>query len=409
MELGNRKKKIVLITTGQPSCNPRVVKEADAFSAAGYDVTLLYSFFISWAEEKDKTLLNHVAWKYKMIGGSPAKNKFLYLFTRTRYKISNILAHFFEYKFLFSERAQARAYDELLKEAKKNKADWYIGHNLGALAIAVKAAKYHNAKAGFDFEDYHREENNPIEIRIVNRVVYLENKYVSALDYYSTASDLITLKTRNNHLSFKGKVVTVLNCFPLNQQPLFKEKLDFDNTLQLFWFSQTIGANRGLEVLLDALDFLNNNQIHLTLVGRCNQDFLAYINNNYVSIKKNIHLVGIIQPEDLPAYASQFDIGMALELDVPKNRNICLTNKIFTYLLAGNAIILSETAMQLAFNNTFHIGESFAINDMQELVKKLLIYLDRKILHYQKKFNYELAKNSLNWENESKKLLAIID
>ena len=50
-------KKIVLITTGQPSTNPRIVKEADALHAAGYDVTVLYSFFISWAFEKDKILL----------------------------------------------------------------------------------------------------------------------------------------------------------------------------------------------------------------------------------------------------------------------------------------------------------------------------------------------------------------
>jgi len=47
-------KKIVLITTGQPSCNPRVVKEADALSAAGHEVTVIYNYYIGWADENDQ-------------------------------------------------------------------------------------------------------------------------------------------------------------------------------------------------------------------------------------------------------------------------------------------------------------------------------------------------------------------
>ena len=39
--------------------------------------------------------------------------------------------------FCLFERTQARAYDELLREAKKIKADWYIGHNPGAMAINI--------------------------------------------------------------------------------------------------------------------------------------------------------------------------------------------------------------------------------------------------------------------------------
>ena len=72
-------KRVVLITTGQPSTNPRIVKEADALFAAGYEVTLLYSFFIHWASEKDEVLLQKASWKYLMAGGSPDQKKSIYL------------------------------------------------------------------------------------------------------------------------------------------------------------------------------------------------------------------------------------------------------------------------------------------------------------------------------------------
>ena len=402
-----KNKKIVFITTGQPSVNPRIVKEADTFQAAGFDVTVLYSYFIHWAEEKDKVLLKNVSWKFKMVGGNEVDYKFLYFFTRLRFKISRVLNKYMGNKFSLAERAQARTYNELLHEAKKIKADWYVGHNLGALAIAVKAAKYNAAKAGFDFEDYHRGEGH--DKHTIERIVFLENKYIPYLSYYSTSSNLITNITTKNHSNFSGKVITLLNCFPLVQQPIFVEKTISDNTLNLFWFSQTVGLNRGIEILIEALKIINSSLIHLTLGGRCNDEIINYINQQNNLTKSNIHFEGIIQPEKLPSFSSYFDVGLALETGFSINNDIALSNKIFTYLLAGNAIILSQTSMQAAFNNKYKVGESFAVKDAESLAKKITFYLDNKKLNVQKKYNYELAKHKLNWENESKKLLEIIN
>lgn len=403
-----QQKKIVLITTGQPSVNPRVIKEADAFHAADYDVMLLYCFFINWASKNDKALLEKVPWKYQIVGGSPHEKKTLFFFTRLRNRICRLLSRFVGSSFMLFERTQARAYDELLNEAKKIKADWYIGHNLGTLAVAVQAAKHHGVKAGFDFEDYHYGENLPEATQILQRISYLENKYLPMLSYLSTASDLITEAVKKDHPAFKGSTITLYNCFPLKQQPIFKPKQSEDHTLQLFWFSQTIGLGRGLEALIGAITNLNDTDIHLTLAGRCNEDMKAYISTHAGAMVDNIHFAGIIQPDLLPAFATQFDVGMAIELNIPVNRDICLTNKIFTYLLAGNAIILSETDMQLVFNKTYNIGESFAVNNSNELSQKIKLYKDINILNAQKNFNYELAKQQLNWEEESKKLIATI-
>lgn len=396
---------IVLITTGQPATNPRIVKEANALQGAGLEVIVLYCHFINWATEADKNLLKKVTWKYKLIGGSPFQNKGLYLFTRMRFRLARLMNRYFGNKILFAERAQARAYDELLKGAKKNKADWYIGHNLGTLAIAVKAAKHNNAKAGFDFEDYHRGENDSASSEELARIIYLENKYVPQLNYISAASPMIDQKVTAHFPSQEKSIITLLNCFPLSQQPSFREKTTGDNTLQLFWFSQTIGIHRGLEILIEALLQLNDSSVHLTLAGKCNEDFKQYLDLYAISIKDQIHFAGIIPPDELPAFASRFDVGLAMELPLPENRNICLTNKIFTYLLAGNAIIFSETAMQKAFNQEYSVGESFELGGVIELKGLLLKYKDAKVLESQRKYNYSLAQELFNWDKESKKLI----
>lgn len=403
-------KRIVLITTGQPSCNPRIVKEADALSKAGYDVTMFYCFFIGWASEKDEVLLRHVPWKYKMIGGSPNKNKFLYLFTRVKFKLANLLSPYLGRYFSIYERAQARCYTEMLRFLKEIKADWYIGHNLGALSIAVEAAKHNGGLAGFDFEDYYTGEHPPTALKIRNRIRYLEQKYLYSLIYFSAASDMIKDAVQKDHYSFMGKIITINNSFPINQQPLtFITKDSEDKSLKLFWFSQTVGKNRGIETLIEALLLLNSPDIHLTLAGNCSEEMKETILTNASHLKNNIHLAGIIDPSELARFSSEFDIGLALEPAFSENNDKALSNKIFTYLSAGNAIILSETTMQATFNNSYQVGESFAINDVEALAKIINGYLNTDKLNTQKKHNYYLAKNHLNWDNESKKLLSILN
>ncbi len=401
-------KTVVLITTGQPSINPRIVKEADALSNAGYGVTVLYCFWIQWAHDADKILLNKVKWNYKVIGGSPSQNKVLYFLTRARFKISRKLNEMFGNNFLLAERSQARCYDELLSATKSIKADWYIGHNLGTLPIAVKAAANNRTSAGFDFEDYHRGENSNTQQSEIRKVLYLEEKYLPKLAYISAASPLITKEIKRDFPSFLRPVITLLNCFSLVNQPVFKNKSTTDKTLQLFWFSQTVGKNRGLEVVIDAVRILNDDTISITLVGGFTTEIEKGFKQRAGSMAYNLHFMGVVNPTEIMNIAASADVGLALEEIQPLNRDICLTNKIFTYLLAGNAVILSETSMQKAFNSENNVGRSFKVNDVKGVAEAIKFYQNRDSLNSQRQYNYQLAQKAYNWENESKKLLQII-
>lgn len=398
--------KIVIITPGQPAVNPRVVKEADALTDAGYDVTVLYCFWIQWASDADEVLLKNVKWKYKLIGGSPTKNKGTYYFTRIRLKINNYLNKLGLSRALVAERAQARCYDELLKAAKDAKASLYIGHNLGALAVAANAAKHNKTAAAFDYEDYHRDEKSGMATFEGDRIVCLENKYSSSLSYISASSELIAEKVKEDLRNFQKPVAVIRNCFPLKERRT--EMSISSNSLRLFWFSQTIGKRRGLECVIDALELLADSTITLTLAGRLTNDIDDYINSKSELTRNSIHYAGIILPTDLVNLAATFDVGLALETGFSLNNHLALSNKIFTYLLAGNAILFSETKMQKFFNDKYHAGKSFKIGDTAALADNIKRYKDRDELEQQKRHNYKLASESLNWEEESKKLVAVV-
>lgn len=403
-------KTVVLITTGQPSVNPRIVKEANALHLAGYKVTMLYCYWTGWAHEADKKLLKNVKWKYRLIGGEPADNRRLYYFTKIRFKLNRSLNKKGYNKQLIAERSQARCYDELLQVARSIKADFYIGHNLGALAVTVIAAKYNNAQCGFDFEDYHREENEGEKKTIKKRIVYLEEKYVPHLNYISTSSPLITARVKYNFPIFNKPVFSLLNCFPLSLLPKKAIESKTDPILHLFWFSQTVGRNRGLEAVVIALARLKNELINLTLVGRVDEGFTSFVDEHAKQIKNCIHFPGIIPPDELPAFAACFDIGLASELTIPLNRNICLTNKIFTYLLAGNCILASDTEAQKEFIESYqNVGLLYKDGDVDDLANQIRkLYDDRKLLKEFKEGARLLACSQLNWEIESRKLVKVI-
>ena len=179
-------------------------------------------------------------------------------------------------------------------------------------------------------------------------------------------------------------------------------------TLKLFWFSQTVGPNRGLEEVMQALVLLNDKDIELTLAGKVRHDVLLHFKPIIKALPGRVHYTGIVDPHSLHVLAAEHDVGLALEQKIPENRNVCLTNKIFTYLLAGNAIIFSETDAQKQFNDEYFLGITFSNANVKALANAIAYYKDQKKLDLQKKHNLQLAATVFNWEVEGQKLLNLI-
>ena len=110
-----------------------------------------------------------------------------------------------------------------------------------------------------------------------------------------------------------------------------------------------------------------------------------------------------IAPDELFKFTSQFDIGMATETAPNLNRDICLTNKIFTYIQAGLAIIASDTQAQRLFMEQYPTtGCLYQKDDATALANCLLGYAENpERLTQTRQTNYQLGQTELNWENES--------
>jgi len=400
-------KTIVIVTTGQPSTNPRMVKEYTALKEEGYNVKVFYSYWQAWAVEADKQLFQSGSIDRKdfmLVGGSPLENKAEYLLSKLRHKISRLLLNKFGFQ-LFS--ALARTTSHLIKAAKEIKADLYIAHNLGALPVAVIAAKKNSAIAGFDAEDFHRGEYKDQNSKEAMLAKQTEDKYLLLCDYITAASPLIADAYKK--LYPQQNVFTIHNVFSKKFLQQFNESLA-TQPLTLFWFSQTIGANRGLETVVKAMESLQTQcRIDLYLMGNVATGYDEHL-FQLITNKNSIHFLSLVSPDEVFAESAKYDIGLSLEVPYYQNRDLCLTNKLFTYLLAGNCIILSDTTAQKGFLKTYPgAGFLYKSDDEQQLADILLnLYNNRSELNDAKKRSLKLGEEVLNWEAESKAFKLLI-
>ena len=399
-------KRILLITTKQPSSNPRLVKEAIVLYNAGYDVTVLYNFWSVWADETDKEILqSNKGINWQRVNGHPVQNKIYYWYTRLRHKIYKILAAKFPRNIFLLQRAEAQFFPELMNAAKKMNAALYIAHNLGALPVAAKAAKINLSKYAFVAEDYHRSMAADDSEQLPGTSI-LEDKYLPGCAYITAASPLIAAAYRLNYPAISFTVIN--NFFSKQLQPAFNK---FSETpLKLFWFSQTIGLNRGLQDAIAAMNEILDFKIECTIVG----DATGKVKQALMDMLKNPnHSIHFKQPcteKQLMTMASSHHIGLALEPGFSKNNNIALSNKLFTYLLAGNAVILSATeAQQFFFQQYPSIGWLYEVGNVQAFGNILReCNSDKGLLEEKRKNAWQLAADELNWENESVKFTGLV-
>jgi glycosyltransferase involved in cell wall biosynthesis len=284
-------------------------------------------------------------------------------------------------------------------------ADLYIAHNLGALPAAVKAARKAKVPCSFDAEDFHRGDLGEEMIHLYGLVTALEEKYLPQCAYITAAAPLIA--TAYERALGMTNIRVINNVFSRRYiQPVSARN---DETLKLFWFSQSIGPERGLELIVSAMGLLPACNIELHLLGSSTESYRNELREKALR-SEHIHFLDPVAPQDIFPLAAGFDIGMASEVPHCENRDICLTNKLFTYLLAGNCILASNTSAQKKFLTDYPgIGIVYDHSAAADLAEKLsFFYCNRQALLDSRRQASRLAADSLNWEKESRILLDLV-
>lgn len=390
---------------GQLSTNPRLLKEALWFNEKGYEVHVLYCFWSKWGYSADKNIIaNFPSIIWKEIGGNPFTNKIVYFFTRFRFKIFRILGSRFPSSLFWAERSVCRCFNELYKSGSAINASLYIAHNLGALPVVGKISSFLKKPFVFDAEDFHRGQSVSGS-NIFSQSSLIENYWMPKASLITTASPFIAAKYEQL-LGIDSLVIN--NVFSIKNAPVIRP--NSTPIVKLFWFSQTVGKGRGLEDILTALRRFPFESFSITIMGDLSNEMENYLRGQILEnneIQVDLSFLNPVEPDKVFELASTFDIGLAIEPVINENSDLIFTNKLFTYMLSGNAILFtSTTAQEYFFNQHSNIGWIYPSGDIDrlELVLEQIRHNPLELLSL-KQNAQELATRLYNWEIEQNKLM----
>jgi glycosyltransferase involved in cell wall biosynthesis len=404
--------RICVITPGHLATNPRVVKEADALAEAGYDVSVITGDFAPWARSADQEFADrpwHVVSRLTF-GPRAAKRARITQVVRQR------LARFLIRMGFSRSQAQRASWHpigpDLIAEARKVKADLYIAHYVAALPAAALAAKHHGAQYAFDAEDFHLGDlpDKPEHAFAKKLTQSVEEYWLPGCAYVSAASPGIAQAYAATYGIAEPTVL--LNVFPLSHAPA--KATPVGSILprpSLYWFSQTIGPDRGLQCAIRAIAIAASRP-HLYLRGTpaagCEQQFMQMASE--MGVADRLHFLPPAAPSAMEELAAKFDLGFSGETRHTRNKEVALGNKLFSYLLAGIPLVMSDTPAHRGLASELDgAARLYAIDDPQSLANAIdsLLREPAELCEARAKA-FELGQRRFNWNCEQTKLLRLV-
>jgi glycosyltransferase involved in cell wall biosynthesis len=279
-------------------------------------------------------------------------------------------------------------------------ADLVIGHTLAGLPVAVHAAKQLGARAGFDIEDLHSGElaNEPRHAAERAIVTDVERRYLPRCAALTASAPGIADAVAARYGVRRPHVV--LNTFPRAERPAAVDG-PRRATPSLYWYSQMIGAGRGIEDALEAIALLDA-PVELHLRGTVDPPFAPVLSRLIAShgVASRVVILPPVPPSELVARAADHDVGLALEQPLTENRSLCVTNKLFTYMLAGLAVAATDTRGQREIMaQAPQAGVLYPAGQPAELARAIreLVY-DPARLARAKAAAWEAADRRFNWD-----------
>jgi glycosyltransferase involved in cell wall biosynthesis len=404
----------IAILTGNHLChNPRVIKEATTLAAAGFKVEVIGGWLDENLAKRDRDLIDG-----RNFGFFPAvrmccaaeNNPHKRNWARAQRAFGARM-----HRWLGWENRWQLGYGirQLESAARKSHADLYIAHSEPGLWVASRL-KRTGSNVAVDMEDWFSEDLLP-EARRQRPLKLLRGLEQDLLR--NSAHTSCTSQAMSDALAraYKCDPPTVIyNAFEWRDRVLLDGKIKDRRNPDIpsvHWYSQTLGQGRGLEDLFAALPLLSQHtEIHLR--GRAVsgfEDWLKTVTPN--GWHQYVYVHDVVTNDELLSRITEHDIGFAGEMQYCRSRDLTVTNKILHYLLAGVAVVASDTTGQRevaeAMPDTVRLYSS---GDAQGLARQMNSLLgSAEILREAKVAALHAARRVFCWERQAPTLLRSVE
>jgi glycosyltransferase involved in cell wall biosynthesis len=380
-----------------------MLKAADALHDAGYTVRVVCTNHLLWAKAADADVRSKRLWPVTVVDYDRHTAPLTYLVSGLRFHAARRIARAIDPLHCplgLAGRALERAYTELLRAVLAEPTDLIYGGTIGGLPVVAAAARMSGLPYAIDLEDFYtaQQDESASGALIHGLAERIQRLVLPGAAFLTAAGAAIAAAYEEE---YAVQTVSVNNTFPLPEHPP-EFKTDLAAGLKLYWFSQTVGPRRGIEDAVKAMGLADiPGELHIR--GNPVPGYVSELVELAAKTAPRLRIVhhAPVPPDDMIRVAQSYDVGLALEQEHVVNRQICLTNKAFTYILAGLAVILTDTIGQRPL--ALDLGDAartYSPGDIARLAQHLNAWAtDKAMLNNCKRESWRAARRRWHWEH----------
>lgn len=373
--------KVLSIVKNELKNDNRVQNQAISLKSSGYDVTVLAiqrKSKLPSNESIDGVNVIRITKTYKIID-----------------KIPFVRVLIFKFFIVFN----------LIKLMKKNNYNFIHCHDLYTLHLGffIKIFNYYYIVFIYDAHEF---ETNRNFVTGYKRVIakIKERLLIQFCDKVITVSDSIADK----YVELYGiqKPVVILNCpvfdpfKELVRSNIFREKFNIPASNKIFLYQGHIVVGRGIEIILNAFNELDNENISLVFMG---EGSLIEVIKNDVNYNKSVFIHPFVKSSEIIEHTSSADFGISFIEDISLSDRYCLPNKLFEYIASGLPVITSGLPEMKKFVENYNVGIAANKNTIEGFIiaYRELLNMDT----FKLKKNIKKTRKLYHWGSQEKILV----
>lgn len=396
-------KTICLISANDLIYNPRLLKLGDSLSERGFSVSAVEINYGMGEGSQHNNFFEKRHWAVNTVDLSKqtAFSYRIWLVSSFYQKINSLALGVLPNCSFFQESAVIKGFEYLLAATKVVKADWYICNQPSLLPIACKAAEKNSGRVWYDSQEYFRGMTDCRDNRDI--LVQIENAYIHEASLITASSKQVATAINNDHN---------LSVFPLRNAPTLKKRSQMslgksaslaNSPLGIVWHGFNVNLQgRGVSEIISALGKMKEKAV-LTLQGFISETSKAEIlqKAEECGVSARIIFRKAASPDNIVESLLHHDVGIAAEPGIDENQRLTSSNKVFEYLMAGLAIVVSDMPGLLEVLQESGAGLVYSAGKSQELAQQLDKFSRNRVLLNKCKERANVAATSrLNWAEE---------
>jgi glycosyltransferase involved in cell wall biosynthesis len=396
--------KILMLVPDCQMIDRRVLQQARSLTLAGHTITLISGFECAKAEEYDWEGVHIVRCQYDWDDQRLKR-------IRAKLPDNDKLKKWVNLAWMrgISKFLHLKPFDTyVIAQAERFPADVVHVHDLPVLKHGVYLAKRWGVPLVFDAHEIYYEQD-VLPPRIQRRQRCEERRYVPKLSLFITVNDAIA----DHYKEMYGvRPLVLMNCadrpeagFDATSRADLRKAAGLPADAVVVLYQGWISPERNIMTLVQATEHLMP-EAFVAIIGYGEYEKQLRAELEGKPWKDRVRFLGRVEPDRILAMTAGADVGVIPYLPIDLNHKYCSPNKFFEYVQTGVPVIAHDLVFFRNMGEKYgvvRVGDLSTPTGMAKAVNAVL--QDRASLAKMRQ-SCGIAAETLNWETESRKLLA---